>query len=91
MAVITNVVTYTELNCTFNLNELAGALNNAVYDPRKFHGLMGQIFEKCTIFPGRQVHFNVLMLAHMVTRSHIKSWSQIMTIVTGFKKIYTFL
>ena len=53
MAQITNVVTYAELNCMFDLNTLARRLHNVVYNPHKFHGLIWKhrhICGSCLIF-----------------------------------------
>ena len=50
---ITNVVVSSDLYCQFNLSSIAKCMNNCVYDPSKYSGLVWQhrkINSKCFVF-----------------------------------------
>ena len=50
---ITNVVVSSDLNCQFNLSSIAKCINNCVYDPGKYSGLVWhhrKIKSKCFVF-----------------------------------------
>ena len=53
MLKVTNVVVRSDLNCQFNLPSIAKCINNCVYNPYKYSGLVWQhrkIKSKCFVF-----------------------------------------